>query len=241
MSRNLDTYLAEARSWETDRLAVSERNRRAAVIVAGVGWIVALIAAGTLWRLVPLKRVEPYVLRIDSRTGIVDEVPRYVASASVPEVVTRYLLTRYTTVCEEYLAGTAENDYEECGAFQSAARNAQWAALWNPANPQSPLNRFKDGTRVRVQVQSVSFFTRVNGTTDLAQVRYLKLQQSGAEAAELSSPWIATLQYRYGPPSDDARRRAWNPLGLKVLEFRTQPEVPAPATSPTAWPAGVAR
>ena len=61
-------------------------------------------------------------------------------------------------MCERFNFSTAESDYEECGAFHSAQRNQAWYALWNASNPASPLNVHKDGSTVRVQVESVSFF-----------------------------------------------------------------------------------
>ena len=39
------------------------------------------------------------------------------------EAVTRYFLTRYITVCEQFDYAMAESDYEECGAFNSARLN----------------------------------------------------------------------------------------------------------------------
>ena len=96
----------------------------------------------------------------------------------MPEAITRYLLTHYVTVCERFNYATAESDYEECGAFHTAQRNQAWYALWNPNNPASPLNAYKDGTSVRAQVTSVSFFKRANGVGDLAQVRYVKAKRA---------------------------------------------------------------
>ena len=90
--------------------------------------------------LMPLKRVDPFVVRVDNSTGIVDVVPVYAGRASESEVVTRYFLTHYVTVCERFDFATAESDYEECGAFHSAARNRASFSLWNKTNPASPLN-----------------------------------------------------------------------------------------------------
>ena len=91
-------------------------------------------------------------MRVDNATGVVDVVPVYTGHTGVPEAVTRYLLTHYVTVCERFNYATAESDYEECGAFHTAQRNQAWYALWNPTNPASPLNVYKDGTTVRAQV-----------------------------------------------------------------------------------------
>jgi len=128
--------------------------------------------------LMPLKHVEPFVVRVDNTTGVVDVVPVYAGRSALPEAVTRYLLTHYVTVCERFNYATAESDYEECGAFQTAVRNQAWYALWNPTNPASPLNVYKDGTRVRSQVSSISFFRRASGVGDLAQVRYVKAKRA---------------------------------------------------------------
>jgi type IV secretion system protein VirB8 len=173
----------------------------------------------------PLKRVEPFVVRVDSSTGIVDVVPVYAGHTGAAQAVTRYFLTHYVSVCERFNLATAESDYEECGAFHGAQRNQAWSALWNPNNPASPLNLHRDGSTVRVQVESVSFLERASGAADLAQVRYLKAERPASGAAEHFTHWIATIEYAYTAPSADPRVRRWNPLGFKVVELASEPEV----------------
>ena len=221
----LDGYFAEAASWDVDRVAMSRRLSKLALGVAGAGWLAVLALAGALIVLMPLKRVEPFLVRVDNSTGIVDWVPVYVGKAAMPETVTRYLLTHYVTVCERFNYATAESDYEECGSFHTAQRNQAWYALWNPNNPLSPLNVYKDGTVVRAQVTSVSFFKRANGVGDLAQVRYVKAKRASGSVNDEFTHWIATLQYAYAEPSPDPKVREWNPLGFKIVDFRPEPEV----------------
>src|SRR5205807_4811110 len=231
----LKGYFAEAASWDADHRSQGERMVRLALGVAGAGWLVALGLVASLMLLMPLKHVEPFVVRVDNTTGVVDVVPVYAGRSALPEAVTRYLLTHYVTVCERFNYATAESDYEECGAFHTAQRNQAWYALWNPTNPASPLNVYKDGTRVRAQVTSVSFFQRANGVGDLARVRYVKAQRAAGRATEEATHWIATLQYAYADPSSDPRIRGWNPLGFKIVDFKPEPEV-LPDTPPVATP-----
>jgi type IV secretion system protein VirB8 len=174
--------------------------------------------------LIPLKRVEPFVVRVDNTTGIVDVVPVYDGHAPLDEAVTRYFLTHYITVCERFNSYTAESDYEECGAFHTARRNQEWYALWTPTNPRSPLNVHKDGSTIRAEVESVSFFKRATGVEDLAQVRYLKSERQGGASSHITH-WIATVQYAYGDPPKDPKTRRWNPLGFKVVDVGSEPEV----------------
>jgi type IV secretion system protein VirB8 len=221
----LEGYFREAESWDTNRVAHALRSVKLAGWTAAAGWVCAVACAVALVLLMPLKRVEPFVVRVDNATGVVDVVPMYDGQATPQEAVTRYFLTHYVTTCERFNFSTAESDYEECGAFHSPARNQIWYSQWTATNPASPLNVHKDGSTVRAQVTSVSFFTRANGIIDLAQVRYLKALRQGAGSEEVFSRWVATIQYSYTKPANDPKTRRWNPLGFKVVEFKTEPEV----------------
>ena len=221
----LHDYFREADSWDADRSASLRRSATIAWWVAAAGWVCAVASALGLAGLLPLKQIEPFMIRVDRSTGVVDVVPVYRGGVAQEEAVTRYFLTHYLTVCERFNFATAESDYEECGAFHSALRNQAWYALWTATNPNSPLNIHKDGSSVRVQVNSVSFFTRSSGLADLAQVRYIKAARQGPGAEEHFSHWAATIQYAYTEPAKDPRTRRWNPLGFKIVDFRSEPEV----------------
>ncbi len=227
----LTGYFQEADSWDADRVAQSRRNATVAWWVAGAGWASTMACASALLMLMPLKSVEPFVVRVDNSTGIVDVVPVYTGSAAPDEVVTRYLLSHYLTVCERFNFATAESDYEECGAFHSAQRNQAWYAEWMVTNPSSPLNVYKDGSSVRAQVQSVSFFTRSSGLTDLAQVRYVKVLRAAGGTAEKYTHWVATVQYAYATPAKDPKTRRWNPMGFKIVDFKSEPEAAVAAAA----------
>jgi type IV secretion system protein VirB8 len=231
--RALEAYFREGASWDSDRVSEAHRSARVAWRVAGAGWICAVTGGASLLLLMPLKRVEPFVVRVDNSSGIVDVVPVYAGDASVDQAVTRYFVTHYITICERFNFVTAESDYEECGAFHATQRNQAWSALWNKNNPGSPLNVHKDGSTVRAQVESVSFFQRGSGISDLAQVRYVKAERQGDGAEERFTHWIATLQYVYTAVSKDPHVRRWNPLGFKIVDLVSEPEVLATKSAAT--------
>jgi len=64
-------------SWDIDRTAQAVQRARIAWLVAAGGWVCALVASTALALLMPLKTVQPYVIRVDNTTGIVDIVPMY--------------------------------------------------------------------------------------------------------------------------------------------------------------------
>src|SRR4051812_43214087 len=71
---DLKSYFANARTWEQDRLLAADRSRRIAWVTAGVASLLAVVSVGAVAALTPLKTVEPFVIRVDSATGIVDVV-----------------------------------------------------------------------------------------------------------------------------------------------------------------------
>ena len=244
MVKEAETYFAEAARWEFDRAAALTRAARRAWLVAVVACASAALAVGAIALLMPLKRVEPFVVRVDSSTGVVDVVPGYAGTEELPEAVVRYLVTQYVTQRERYVPAIAEADYDQVGAYHPAAMNQAWAAAWMKTNPDSPLNRFADGTNVHAQVQSVSFLKHVHGGPDLVQVRFLSAVQRGSAGSDERTHFVATMQVAYGVPSTDVKLRALNPLGFKVLEYRREAEaVEAELTPPTvsAQPAAVSQ
>ena len=238
---SLREYFDEAASWDADRAAQAQRNARVAWFVAGVAWLCAIASSAAIAFLTPLKTVAPFVIRVDNTSGLVDVVPVYAGSAKIPETLTRYLLQHYISVCERFNFATAESDYEECGAFHSAHRNQEWSAQWAKANPESPLNRYKDGTTVQAHVTSISFFQKANGVADLAQVRYVRGTRTGEGGEERLTHWIATIQYAYVEPSKDSKLRQWNPLGFRVVDFRPEAETLAPVIPTSGGPSGAAQ
>jgi type IV secretion system protein VirB8 len=223
-------YLREASSWDGDRIAQAQRGARRAWVLSGAAALVAALAVCAVALLSPLKRVEPFLIRVDNATGIVDVVPTFGGHQAMPEAVTRFLLAHYVQTCERYLPATAEQDYTECGAFHGTRRNQEWSSLWTSSNPQSPLVKYRDGTTVTVQIQSISFFARASGLEDLAQVRFTRSAHAGNAEQGAITRWIANIQFAYGEPPTNPDTRRWNPLGFRVIEYHTESEATETAT-----------
>jgi type IV secretion system protein VirB8 len=224
---SVEAYLREAASWDEDRARRMRSSERRAWGLAGIATLLAGLAIVAVVLLTPLKTVQPFVVRVDNSTGVVDVVPVYTGTTEAAPVMTRYLLNSYVTARERYVAPLAESDYDLVGAFNSASVNQVWAAAWDRSNPESPLLRYRDGTTVRAQVQAVSFLTRSTGVNDVAQVRFMRALRAGGTGVEQVSHWIATIQYAYGAPSKDERLRSLNPMGFKILDYRRDAEIVA--------------
>jgi type IV secretion system protein VirB8 len=224
----LERYLNDAQTWELDRAERAQRSARQAWIVAGIAGSIAALCAAALAGLTPLKQPVPVIIRVDSSTGIVDMVPTYAGTTDIEQVVTRQLLNAHVTARERYFYGVAEADYELVAAQNSPPLNQEWVTQWARSNPQSPLNVYKDGTTVRVQIRSISFLKLASGKENVAQVRFTKFTRPGGTGEEQPTSWISTIEFAYTKPSTDEKLRSLNPLGFRIVEYRREPEVVSP-------------
>src|SRR5258708_31696136 len=95
-----EAYFAEAMAWDPDRIAMKERSMRIAWRVAALAMGLLAMAIAALLVLMPLKRVEPFVVRVDSSSGIGDVVPLYAGATAMPETVSRHFLSHYIPLSE---------------------------------------------------------------------------------------------------------------------------------------------
>ncbi|CAA9891714.1 conserved hypothetical protein [Candidatus Methylobacter favarea] len=221
----LESYLQEASSWEADKLRDAlKQNKYLRWIIIGL----IAIAASLAWAikgLTPLKTTQPYVVRVDNSTGIVDVVPIYNGETELNELVTRNLLTHYQTARERYFYAIAETDYEYLGAFNNAKLNDEWARDWSESNPESPLVKYKDGTTVNVHVKGITFLEPDSGARDTAQIRFTTEIRKGGSGTPQIKHWLSTIKYVYGEPSKDDKERSLNPMGLRIISYHKEPEV----------------
>jgi len=232
MDSGTGNYFAEASGWARDRAEQLQRSQRIAWRVAGAAVVAAICSSAAVLAMSPLKQVEPFLIRVDGTTGLFDVVPAYSGKADLPEALTRHLVTEYVVERERYIPALAETDYEQIGAYHSAAMNQAWSAMWARTNPLSPLVRYGDTARVRAAIEAVSFLKRSPNGASVVQVRFATSTQRIAGAAEESASFLATLEVGFGPPSSDVRLRALNPLGFRVTEYHREPIVTDPGPTP---------
>ncbi len=230
---SLGGYLAEATTWDTERAAHAQRQARLAWRVAAAACLCVLALLAALVMLLPLQRIEPYLIRVDARTGVVDVVPPYRGGTDFPTTIARYFLMRYISVCERFDYAMAPADYRQCGAFNSTRMNEALYARWARGNPRSPLNVHRDGSSVTVRIEAVSFLGQRAAGGRLAQVRFERITRQVDGSRVRTGHWIATARYRFtGAPVNPAVRR-WNPLGFEVTALELEREVLGPRSQGT--------
>ena len=216
----LKQYLKEARSFDYDLRVKSDRSRRFAWGVAGVMTVAAASACFAVAMLAPLKSVEPFVIRVDSATG----VPEVMTSLSdgqeeYDEAVSKYFLARYVRTREGYSFASREAIFREVQLLSSREEQAEFSAFYNASNPESPQFLYGRNGKADVTIRSIAFIG-----DDLAQVRFARTVTERDE--RVRTLWVATVQFSF---QSDAvisdQDRLINPLGFVVTDYRSDPEV----------------
>ncbi|UNF43629.1 VirB8/TrbF family protein [Bartonella krasnovii] len=218
--KDVEQYIAEARSFDQDRMLASRRTTRASLTIAAISVIVALMSSFAVITLTPLKTVEPFVIRVDNSTGITEVVEALKeAPTNVDEAITRYFAAKYVRSREGFATEEIQNNFKTVSLLSSTEEQERFASWYGARNPQSPQILYKHAT-VTITIKSISFINQ-----DVAQVRYYRTIHDNENNKELITHWVATLTFEYINAPISVQNRLINPLGFIVKEYRTDPEV----------------
>ncbi|UNE53884.1 virB8 family protein [Bartonella machadoae] len=218
--KDLEQYIAEARLFDHDRMLASRRITRASLTIAAIAVIVAIISSLAVITLTPLKTVEPFVIRVDNSTGIV-EVAKALEEGptNVDEAITRYFAAKYVRSREGFTTEEIQHNFQTVSLLSSSEEQERFAAWYGARNPQSPQILYQHATAT-ITIKSISFINE-----DVAQVRYYKTVRDNQNNRESITHWVSTLTFEYTNAPISVQNRLVNPLGFIVSEYRTDPEV----------------
>ena len=201
--------------WEANEASRARRSEKRAWTFAALGIACGVAGCVAVALLVPLKTVEPFVVRVDTMNGNADIVSRLEQNTvTYNEALDRYFLARYVNYREEYSPTQAYANYEAVSLMSDTAVGAAYFALVNPKNADSPSSLYKQDGKVEITVSSIAFLPG-----NVAQVRFVRTQKL-ANSETTTSHWIASISYRYVKASFDAKSRLVNPVGFQVVDYR---------------------
>lgn len=233
----LDTYYAEAASWNRDRVSAMHSSRRIAWWIAGVAAAIALLEAIALVLLTPLKTVEPYTLMVDKTTGYVQALkPLDQAKISPDSALTQSFLVQYVIAREGFDMATLNANYRKVALFSADTARSSYLQQMQVSNPASPLASYPHTTTIDVRVKSVSPIGK-----DAALVRFDTIRNDAGAQGQPPNAWVAVIRYRYSQVPMSLDDRFVNPLGFQVTSYRKDQEVLTPESqtpASAAAPAG---
>ena len=174
---NLKSYFEKARRFDQDRMMQIERSNRIAWAIAIASSIVAGVAVFAVAGLTPLKTVEPFVVRVDNSTGIVDVVSALTSTAGTyDEAVTKYFAAKYVRAREGYVWSEAQENFRTIALLSTQAEQARFSAIYRGSNPESPQNTYGRGATARINIASISLINQ-----NVVSVRYMRTVTRGDE------------------------------------------------------------
>jgi type IV secretion system protein VirB8 len=215
---SLKNYFEKARRFDQDRLIQVERSARIAWCVAICASIIAVVSVFAIACLTPLKSVEPFVVRVDNSTGIVDVVSALTSTAGTyDDAVTKYFAAKYVRAREGYVSSEAEDNFRTVALLSTQPEQTRFAAAYRGSNPDSPQNIYGRSATSRINIISISMIN-----ASVASVRYMRTVTRGDDVR--ITHWVATLTFSYVNAPISSTDRLVNPLGFVVSDYRADPE-----------------
>lgn len=215
------SYFAAARSWDEDRARKADAEKRLAWRVAAGGVFVA-IAAVAFHVAMPVRTIEPYVVRVNQQTGSVDVVSvlRDPKSVTSDEAVRKYFLAEYVRAREAWNSGARDQLFKQAALLSSSDALKKFRAERDPhINPEAPSLVYGNAATVGVTLRNITFLS-----DRVAQVRYTKtVERDGGEAGR--TDWVATINYQFADAPETEEARLYNPLGFVIVSYRADPEI----------------
>lgn len=223
----LKQYFAEARGWDSELCARLKNSERRAWRCCLLFTLIAVLQGVGLLCLLPLKTIEPFVIRVDNNSGLVDVVSTLTSHGEVKqqaqEVLDKYWLAQYVRYREGYQWETRRYNRKLVGLMSVDDVQQDYASQTDPKlNPNAPISLYGKQAQLITKVNAISFIAsdKVNGEKRItALVRYSKQLKRIGESHPLTH-WVATITFTYRNAPMSVQNRQLNPLGFQVLSYR---------------------
>ena len=219
----VDKYLNEIKEFENDRVALAKESATKAWKVATAFGALAFLAVGAVVVMMPLKHIEPYLLKVDSATGHTEVVRplRDAKGISYGEVLDKYWLNQFVIARNGYEWETIQNNFNTVKLM--SGRQVFGAYSYYIKGDNSPTKMFEDKKVIVATVQGVTFLPTKPNEEALAQVRFTRTIETNEGAPALGyapTQWTATVTFDYRASINTEDERLLNPLGFQVTSYR---------------------
>lgn len=224
-------YQHDAASWDSHRF----RRQRA---ISFMLWFYSCLATMAIFALslalmylAPLKTVEPYLIRVDSSTGIAETLSRNDLhnakwSQSEREAIDRYFLTKYVNAREQYNYALRNQNYLDVSTMSTPAIAEVYQKSANRDNPKSPLNILGRDKVADIKIKSISW-PKSDSDEPVAYVRFIRqIKDLSSATPRQFAPehLLATINYKYINAEITNEARQINPLGFLVTAYQITEE-----------------
>ncbi len=232
-------------NFEVSIADMARRSEKRAWMVALTSVVMSLILAGGYFYMLPLKKIEPYMVMADGYTGTASvaklEGDYAFKSLTTQEAVQKSNVSHYIVARESFdIVTTSSRDWDFVHLMSDGTVSKSYTALHDATSPFAPANVYGRDRSLRVNVVSLSLRTR--GTPEKpvyeAEVRFQRsLYEKRTGVTRLLDNKRAVVEFVYVPDLKMTdQQRVDNPLGFRVTSYRVDddasesPVVVAPTT-----------
>lgn len=211
-----------ASAWDASMMLAREASERKAWRIAGGSVVLVLFLGLALVLLMPLKRTEPYVIRVDSATGVPDIVTTLKAKdVGKDEVTQKFFLADYVRSREAYDYALLQKDYDKTRLYSSIPIANEYAKLF--VGDDALDKKYKDRYRITIEIQSV---VPNSATTGTVRFRRTLKHVEDRNSPGVTTRWVATIAFTFNEPSSlKESERLINPFGFQVTSYRLDQEM----------------
>ncbi|KQH34427.1 conjugal transfer protein TraJ [Campylobacter coli] len=203
------------------RYLIDKSNKRA-WLIAFISIFIAIISIVAVVLLTPLKTIEPYVIRVDNTTGMVDILTMLdEKEISSNEALDKYFISQYVKAREGYYYDLLNQDYLLTQLMSSEKVANEYRAWYEGENARDQI--LKNSNEVNVQILSIVLGNSNGIKTSTIRAKIITKNLNTRGLSE--STKVITLSYDYILAKASEENRILNPLGFKVTNYRIDEEI----------------
>lgn len=204
-------------------LARDRRRQRGHLVLASTFGLATLALAGALVAAMPLKRVVPVFVHINSDGTYTTTVNQSDVPQPLREATMASTLWLYVTANERFNTATHAEDQQVVYMLSDRATGDTFQARVDARNPESPWRRFGTRTMVRIERISEGLGCAAGGAClgrdpDAYVVRFRRIEKTEG-GREVATQRQASVRFHVVPAIPAWQRVTYNPLGLQVVEY----------------------
>lgn len=219
-NKNFDTNLAL--DYEASFRYLIEKSNQRAWIITFISIFITILSIIAVVLLTPLKTIEPYVIRVDNTTGMVDILTILdEKEITKNEALDKYFISTYVKAREGYYYELLNQDYLLTQLMSSEKVANEYRSWYEGENARDQI--LKNSNEVSVQILSI-VLGESNGVKT-STIRAMIITKNLNTKATSQATKVITLSYDYLLARASEENRMLNPLGFKVLTYRVDEEV----------------
>ncbi|MCI5049714.1 MAG: type IV secretion system protein [Rickettsiales bacterium] len=220
---------SETKNWYKDKYQYVLVQRNILAVTTLTALFCSAAAVFAVMQLTPHKSVEPFVIQIDEKTGIVQRVdPVTRTEFTSNESVDRFFVANYIRSRETYIRQVFRYNYDIVRVMSDRYTFGQYLNYVSERNEESPAAILKSGGQRSVKFKSISFIKRSDSqmrAEKVVQARIILRDVSRKFPAPIEYHNIVTMTFQYSNLNLNEEERFMNPLGFLVTEYAIEREV----------------